>query len=466
MQKVLGDFIHALRQAGLPVSPAETLDALHASQLVGLKNPSLLKSALGMTLAKTQEDFIKLDQVFDHFFSLNTGSDNTAPNPDPESNQDNIESPKPEQQDPEKNQSQERVPSPPDAPSSQLALQLINNENTAIETAIAAAADQAGATTMQMFTQKGVVSYRIMKALGEESLNTELSALAKDNKNLELIHKIRTKQTKLREQVKEYVEQQYLLYSKNIGKQLVNDNLKKVKLSNVDFSYYQQMSKLVTKAAKQLATQHGRRKKTSKRGTLDVRKTIAANAAFDGFLFHTKWKSTRIERPKVIVICDVSGSVSKMSRFLLMFLYSLQDVLPKVRSFVFASNLAEVTKSFDEQDIEEALSIIMKKWAFMPTDYGRALMDFKGLALDDIDNKTTVIMLGDARNNYSDSHAKIWKEVYQKSKRVLWLNPEGHYNWDSGDSIMSEYSPYCSRVEPCGSINDLTRIVGSLLKHS
>jgi uncharacterized protein with von Willebrand factor type A (vWA) domain len=464
MQKVLGDFIHALRQAGLPVSPAETLDAFHASQLVGLKNPNLLKSALGMTLAKTQEDLIKLEQVFDHFFSLNTTSidhnDKQVLDSDSKDNQNS------EQQDPDENQSQEQANNPSDSPNSQLALQLISNDQTAIETAIAAAADQAGATRMQMFTQKGVVSYRIMQALGEESLNAELSALAKDNKHPALIHSIRSKQTKLREQVKEYVEQQYLLYSKNIGKQLVDDNLKKVKLSNVDFSYYQQMSKLVTKAAKQLATQHGRRKKTSKRGTLDVRKTIAANAAFDGFLFHTKWKSTRIERPKVMVICDVSGSVSKMARFLLMFLYSLQDVLPKVRSFVFASNLAEVTKSFDEQDIEEALSIIMKKWAFMPTDYGRALIDFKDLALNDIDNKTTVIMLGDARNNYSDSHAKIWQEVYQKSKRVLWLNPEGQYNWDSGDSIMSEYSPYCSRVEPCSSINDLTRILGSLLKHS
>lgn len=467
MQQVFGAFIHALRQAGLPVSPTETLDALNASQLVGLKNPTLLKSALGMTLAKTQENLMTHDQVFDQFFSLNAGSGNTA-NPESE----NIESPKPEQQDPETNSpqktvsAQETVSPKQNSPSSQLALQLMNNDQLAIETAMAAAAEQAGATTMQMFTQKGVVSYRIMQALGEGSLNTELSALAKDNKNAALIHNIRTKQTKLREQVKEYVEQQYLLYSKNIGKQLVEDNLKKVKLSNVDFSYYQQMSLLVTKAAKQLATQHGRRKKASKRGTLDVRKTIAANAAFDGFLFHTKWKSTRIERPKVMVICDVSGSVSKMARFLLMFLYSLQDVLPKVRSFVFASSLAEVTKSFDEQDIEEALSVIMKEWAFMPTDYGRALMDFKHLALSDIDNKTTVIMLGDARNNYSDSHAKIWEEVYQKSKRVLWLNPEGQYNWDSGDSIMSEYSPYCSRVESCGSINDLTRILGSLLKHS
>jgi uncharacterized protein with von Willebrand factor type A (vWA) domain len=211
---------------------------------------------------------------------------------------------------------------------------------------------------------------------------------------------------------------------------------------------------------------HSRRRKVTKRGLLDVRKTIAANAAYDGFLFHTKWKSTRIERPKVMVICDVSGSVSKISRFLLMFLYSLQDVLPKVRSFVFASSMAEVTESFDKQTIENALTEIMNNWANMPTDYGRALLDFKDIAMNDIDNKTTVIMLGDARNNNGLGQTQVWKEVYQRSKRVIWLNPEGRYNWDSGDSIMSEYRPYCSKVETCSTLNDLTRILGSLLKNS
>jgi uncharacterized protein with von Willebrand factor type A (vWA) domain len=167
-----------------------------------------------------------------------------------------------------------------------------------------------------------------------------------------------------------------------------------------------------------------------------------------------------------MVICDVSGSVSKMARFLLLFLYSLQDVLPNVRSFVFASNMAEVTDDFKKQKIEDALTTIMNNYANMPTDYGDALLDFKEMALKDINNKTTVIMLGDARNNNGLGQTQVWKDVYEKSQRVLWLNPEGQYNWDSGDSIMSQYRPYCSRVEHVGSLNDLTRILGALLKNS
>jgi len=148
-----------------------------------------------------------------------------------------------------------------------------------------------------------------------------------------------------------------------------------------------------------------------------------------------------------------------------LFLHSLQDVLPKVRSFVFASDMGEVSELFERLTVEEALAEIMDRWANRPTDYGCALEDFKRLALNDIDPKTTVIMLGDARNNQSDGRSDIWQQVYQRSQRVLWLNPEGRFSWDSGDSIISEYAPYCSKVEPCNSLNDINRILNNLLKH-
>jgi len=473
MQKMLGDFIHALRHSGLPVSPAETLDALQAARLIGFHDPVLLKSALAMTLAKTRLDQAKYETVFDQFFSTmdienleNSIDQDDTPISSPDTETKNIPESIDTPQPTDTEQSNLKVTIPAIDQLSTLAQQLLNEDQTSIQVAIAAAAEQAGASSMQMFTQKGVTSYRIMQSLGEGPLNTELAQLSKDNRNIELVVQIKSKQDALRQQVKDYVESQFILYSKNIGANLRDNTLQKVKLSNIDFSYYHHMTQLVQKSAKQLATMHSRRRKVTKRGLLDVRKTIAANAAYDGFLFHTKWKSTRIDRPKVMVICDVSGSVSKVARFLLLFLYSLQDVLPRVRSFVFASNMAEVTESFDKKSIENALSEIMNTWANMPTDYGRALLDFKDIAMNDIDNKTTVIMLGDARNNNGLGESQVWKEVYQKSKRVIWLNPEGRYNWDSGDSIMSEYRPYCSLVEPCSTLNDLTMILGSLLKNS
>ncbi len=474
MQKVLGDFIHALRHAGLPVSPAETLDALQAVRLIGLKDRHALKAGLTMTLAKNVQHQNQLIELFEAFFDgqfNNIPSDENNLEPLQGQNEDLLN----EAIDSEKNQSSDTQdekdneginPQNSVESLSSLAQQLLNNDQNTLQMAISAAAEQAGASKMQLFTQKSVVSFRIMQSLGDGPLNKELAQLELDNKNSALVKELRNKQLNLRQQIKDYVEKQYLLFSQNKGTQLREDQLQKVKLSNIDHSQYQHMTQLVNKAAKQLASMHSRRRRVTKRGLLDVKKTIAANAAYDGFLFHTKWKSTRIDRPKVMVICDVSGSVSRVARFLLLFLYSLQDVLPRVRSFVFTSDLTEVTDNFEKQSLNDAMSEIMNKWANLPTDYGKALNDFKEIALKDIDNKTTVIMLGDARNNNGDGNTKIWKEVYNRSQRVLWLNPEGQYNWDSGDSIMGEYSPYCSRVEHCSSLRDLTRILGSLLKHS
>ncbi len=466
MQAVLVDFINALRLAGLPVSPAESLDAMQAIRLIGIEQPNVLKSTLTMTLAKTQIHKVQLEALFDQFFFAQLKTENQ--NETEQETQNTQEEPDTSQQD-QSAQNESPACDNPAAMASTLAQQLLNNDKAGLMVAISSAAQASGIEKMQVFTQIPMVSFRIMKALGDAQLNKVLNDIDQSNektkKDIQLYEILSKRQKALRQKVKDYVEQQFLLFGQEKAQNLKEAHLQSVKLSNVDHRYYDEMGKLVHKAAKQLSTMHSRRRRQTKHGQLDVRKTIAANAAYDGFLFHTKWKSSRIDRPKVLVICDVSGSVSKMSRFLLLFLYSLQDVLPKVRSFVFASSLAEVTDDFKQHDTAKAISGVMERWANLPTDYGQALSDFKALALKDIDNKTTVIMLGDARNNYGEANQDIWQEVYQRSKRVLWLNPEGRFNWNSGDSIMDEYSPFCSQVEHCSSLRDLTRILGSMLKN-
>jgi uncharacterized protein with von Willebrand factor type A (vWA) domain len=319
---------------------------------------------------------------------------------------------------------------------------------------------------MQVFTQKSRFSYQMMQQMGSEELNAELAQLHQDDSQQELYQQLLQRRDILQQQVRDYVEQQFMLFAAAKGQQLRRDNLQKVKLTNVDLAHYKQMSELVRKAAKQLASMHSRRRRITRRGMLDVRKTVAANAAFDGILFHTKWKSTKIDRPKVMVICDVSGSVSRVARFLLMFLYSLQDVMPRVRSFVFASQMGEVTDFFETLPMDEALAEVMAGWANQSTSYNQSLEDFQRLALKDVDNKTTVIMLGDARNNKGPGREDIWQDVYRRSQRVLWLNPERASSWNTGDSIMADYAPYCSRVETCNSLRDLNRIIGAILKYS
>ncbi len=466
MQRVLGDFIHALRQAGLPISAAETLDALRAAQLVGIDDSRLLKLSLGTTLTKRLEHRLIYDDLFDQFFASQNNDvydENLEASPE-EPRQQIDDFPLHEETIAGEDGNSDADTPPP--PNSALAQQLMNNDAAALQVMIASAAAAAGAQEMRLFTQIPMVTYRVMQAMGDSELQQDLAEMAEDEDESAALQLLQQRRSRLQQQVRDYVEQQYLLFGQGEPQKLRENNLNKVKLTSIDNHNYKLMGELVRKAAKRLASMHSRRRRITKRGLLDVRRTIAANAAYDGFLFHTKWKSTRVERPKVIVICDVSGSVSRVARFLLLFLHSLQDVLPRVRSFVFSSDMAEVTELFDKYDMDRALAEVMDKWANLPTNYGKALADFEGMALDDIDNRTTVIMLGDARNNHGDGNIGIWEEVYRRSQRILWLNPEGQFSWDTGDSIMSEYSPYCSHVETCNSLRDLNRILGTVLKHS
>ena len=453
MQKVLGDFIHALRQAGLPISSAETLDGLRAAQLVGIDNAPLLKQSLGMTLSKCLEHRLIFDQIFDQYFNSHNqfSTDNSATSEDTGQT---MAAPL-----------SEPLPDAINSIESPLAQQLISGDMAGMQVMIASAAGASGAQEVTFMTQVPMVSYRVMQALGDGELQQELAGLWNRVKTRKILSLLQQRRARLQQQVRDYLEQQFLALNQNEPNKRREGNLQKISLTSIDQRNYKLMGELVRKAAKRLASMHSRRRRITKRGLLDVRRTITANAAYDGFLFHTKWKSTRVERPKVMVLCDVSGSVSKVARFLLLFLYSLQDVLPNVRSFVFSSNMAEVTKLFEEKDMEQGLAEVLHTWGSKPTNYGRALSDFETMALADIDNRTTVSMLGDARNNNEDGNIALWEEIYRRSQRVLWLNPEVPVSWDSGDSIMRKYAPYCSHVEACNSLRDLNRILGSVLKH-
>jgi len=481
--RFVADFIGALREAGLPVSPAESLDTLKAIKLLGLQSRETSKTVLALTLVKRQSDQVVYEELFDLYFTSvekAKGEDHYGIEPS-----ENSQAAQNEPTDAGANEGDTQSSDTSEANSSDgsktsassaLGQALEHGEDMSLAIAEAAVAEKL--SSIVLFTQKNHFAYKIMQRLGDEALSSEIraetnsleqksSSEQKNSPEQKKRHRELTKsRARLFDQVKDYVEQQYMVFARNKGLKYREDYLQQVKLSQLERLDYTLMQTLVLRAARKLASQHSRRRITRKRGQLDVRKTIAANAAFDGALFHTRWKATRIERPKIIAICDVSGSVSRVARFLLLFLYSLQDVMPKVRSFVFASDMIEVSPLFKQQGIELALEEIMKRWGGLSTDYGKALEGFQSQALASIDKKTTVIMLGDARNNQGDGRVDIWEKVFRKSKRVLWLNPEHRNSWDSGDSIMSEYSPWCGNVEPCRNLKDIERIFSRLLKYS
>lgn len=444
MDKTVIAFIQALRHHGLAISPTETLDAVQAVNLIGVANRERLKNCLSISLAKNLTHQGLLNNLFDQFFNspeCHVKITNDA-------------------------HSQSEWIADAHHVTSELGQLLLEGQKAALHQNLKTAAEQAGAQSMTIFLQKNRISAKIMQALGDRELQEEIQALSQEGQHLALVADLQKKRQHWLDTVKDYVEQQYLLYSGKRGQQLSEETLHKVKLNHLDHLQQRQIAALIQKIAKKLASLHSRRRRITQRGLLDTRKTIAANAAYDGFLIHTRWKSTRKDRPKVIVICDVSGSVAAVARLFLLFVYSLQSVLPRVRSFVFSNELVEVTNALQTENSTSVLDTILDRWSNYATDYGQTLQDFNDSVLKHVDHNTHVIMLGDARNNHDNGRAEIWQAVYLRAKRTLWLNPEESSRWDTGDSIMSEYAPYCSLIESCNSLRDMERVLGRLLKYA
>lgn len=470
MTEVLGDFIRALRAADVRVSTSESIDAGRVVDLVGLGEREILRHALSQVLAKTEDEKQAFRDTFDRYFAFDqfkAKSETTAEqqgDAEREPNAGETQNGSGGMPGPggggTEGQPSGGAPAPQD-----LVAMLEGGDQAALQMALAEAARQAQLNRIRLFTQRGMYTRRMMEIMGLDALNDEIERReSSDPRGAERLSDARDA---LREQVRDYVEKQLEIFTANAGRQLREEVLSQVRLSNVDRSDMKVMRTLVAKMAKRLVALHSRRKKVERRGQLDMRRTIRANVEFDGLFFHTIWKQQKIDRPKVMAICDVSGSVAQVARFLLMFLYSLQEVLPRVRSFAFSGQLGETTELFErERNIEQALARALTEHGGGSTDYGQAFLDFERLALDDVDHRTTVLILGDARSNYGNPRGDILKKIHARARRVIWLNPEPKSLWNSGDSEMKRLAPYCDTAKTCASLKDLERVISELLRHA
>ncbi|HCD26579.1 MAG TPA: hypothetical protein DER02_03605 [Gammaproteobacteria bacterium] len=495
MERTLSNFVRALRNADIRVSTAETLDAMSAVDLVGYEDREFLKRSLSLVLPKTPDEKATFDACFDQFFAFKDVRGDEASAQAERDGQDSQEGEEGEggdgegggSRDPnappsgrkkkskakakknpyiEEEEEEDLGPGEMTDPSSKLGQLLMSDSRTELTMAMANAGEEVEVREIKIFTQKGLYTRRIMDAMGLPDLNREISDL-RDSPAVparRLGQQLKQRRDFLREQVRDYVERQFMLNADVSGKRLREDMLKSVKLSNVEVRNFRLIQEMVYKMAKKLSTMYSRRKKVFKRGQLNISRTLRRNMSYDGAIFNLHWKSVKVDRPKVFAICDVSGSVANYARFMLMFLYSMDEVMPKVRSFAFSSDLAEVTELFNRNKIQDAIAKTLRDYSGGSTDYGQALLDFKRLCLDDIDNRTTIIILGDARNNFGENHTEVLKELYDRSKRVIWLNPESKLAWNTGDSVMRNYSAYVHQAEECNSLMHLERVVSNLLK--
>jgi len=497
MDQLLTQFIGALRNADVHISTAETLDAFSTVELVGYSDRRLLKDSLSLVLPKTLDEKAAFDTCFDQFFSFGersslppaSTSESAAANSGDAAGQagggeagaggdaqaqrtGNARPGAPRQQ-----TGAAQIATGDDdsvalgsgemsAPQSALGQLLVRGNQMEITIAINSAGRQVNVHEIEVFTQKGVYTRRVMDAMGHGELQQEIArlsdsaAISDRRRAVDLTHR----RDWLRERVRDSVEHQFLLHADVTGRRLREDLLRDVRLSALEQRHHRMLQDLVLRMARRLVSEHSRRRKVFRRGQLHVPRTLRRNMKYDDAVFDLRWKSVKVDRPKVFAVCDVSGSVAAYARFMLMFLYSLEEVLPKVRSFAFSSDLGEVSELFARNTVDDSIAIALKQYGSGSTDYGQAFADFRRLCLDEIDNRATIIILGDARNNYGDARTDVLKELYDRSKRVIWLNPEPRSMWNTGDSEMRHYAPYCHQVDECSTLAHLERIVGRLLR--
>jgi uncharacterized protein len=451
MRQELHRFFRAARGAGVRVSPAESIDAMRAVADVGFADRGILRDTLLLTLAKSEDEKQALGECFDVFFSQPEFREDTAP----DDHADGAGA------DPAATETEPGGPGAPSPELGELAQMLMSRDRNAIAAALANAANAAALSDIRYFTQRGIFSTRVLDSLGIERLRDDLDALTATNPAE--AERLAAALAALRENVRELVNQALLLYGREESENLRHEILRNAPLARLERRQVEQMKALIRAIARRLRERYSKPRKRKRRGHLDIRRTLRRNAGWGGVPFLTSWKRRHRDRPKIVALCDVSGSVAQVSDFFLLLIHSLHEVVDDVRSFAFSGNLIEVSDILDTRSPEAAMSEIMSKVGFGSSDYGGSLVDFEKGYLRSVTPKTTVIVLGDARTNNLDPRADILRRISERSKRLVWLNPEGRMAWGWGDSEMPRYAAFCSVVRQCASARQLERAVSDIV---
>ncbi|HEY2662672.1 MAG TPA: VWA domain-containing protein [Caulobacteraceae bacterium] len=444
MQRTLESFLRALRAVEVRVSPAEAIDAHQAVQLVGYADRTLLKDALCATLAKTAEEVGRFETCFETFFR-----------------RDEFKPGKPETGD------SEASPSPGGAESeSDLAQMLLQNDAAGLVQAMEAAAERAGVAEIRLSSQRRLLTRRMLDEMGLKDLERLIGEAqrADDPQRQALAQKLAQRRQALFDEAGHYVERQHDLYASESGLRLREQILADERLTAMDPHEIGTMQTLVRRMAKRLASRYSRQQRRAKKGKLDVRRTLRRSMGHGGVPFEIVWKHETIEKPKIVALCDVSGSVASAARFLLLFLYSLHEVVERLDAFAFSNHLVPVGDILEDEQVEGAIAAVLARIGMRSTDYGQALEDFCALHLNELDRHTTVIILGDARSNYVNPRIDLMRQVQERARAVIWLNPEPETFWNRGDSEMERYRRFCHVAKTCNTLNELERIIDDVLR--
>lgn len=463
MESRIVEFANVLRRNGVRVSLSENMDAFRALELVGLENPTLFRCALRTTLIKRAGDIQPFEELFNFFF-LGIGEAIDAL--DRRIMEELGLSP---QQFQEMLEQIQKFLREMEGELSELSKALLSGHQGELERLLREAMEQerqSGNSESLRYTPFTRMAGRLQmdRVQSEiERFKGMLQMLGQNGEDLQNVMRY------LDERMRDMYRLLRELLQQEQRKQGMEprDSSQRSALADKSFSFYteddiRRMNDAVARLAQRLKNRLSVRRKRAARGRFNVKQTLRKNLQFGGVPFNIQLDRRKKTKPQVMVLCDISDSVLNASRFMLQFVYSIQDLYAKVRSFVFVSEIGEVTKLFEEHDINVAVEAALKGDVidvFSHSNFGRAFEMFHRNFFTAVNSKTTVLIIGDGRNNYNRPNDWVLREIKSKAKQLIWLNPESRMTWGVGDSEMPRYAPNCHIAEECRSINQLYKIV-------
>jgi uncharacterized protein with von Willebrand factor type A (vWA) domain len=478
MLDLLNGFVVELRSAGLPVSLTENLDAMEAVQHIPVDDRDAFKYALGATLVKNNAHWRAFETVFEVYFSLRGPEYRLA-----EGDESELDEMWREMQDvTRQGEGRGAAGGAMDALTPEeiahLLLQALLNGDQAMLRAMARQAVQRFAGMEPGRPVGGTYYlYRTLRNLDLEGMLEKLMEATRQQVGGELTS---LEERLEREEYEDRIEKFKAEIEAEIRRRLVADRgaeamaktLRKPLPEDVEFMHASRdemasLKKALYPLTRKLAARLARKRRHGRKGPLDFRNTVRHSLSYGGVPAEPKFRYPRPAKPELMVVADISGSVAAFARFTLMLVYAIQNQFAKVRSFVFIDGIDEVTDYFKAtDDISEAIHRVNTEadvvWVDGHSDYGHAFEVFWERWGRDVGPKTTVLLLGDARNNYHASQSWIVKEMRQKARHVYWLNPEPRSYWNTGDSIVGEYATHVDGVYECRNLRQLEAFVEKL----
>ncbi|HET9610927.1 MAG TPA: VWA domain-containing protein [Acidimicrobiales bacterium] len=479
LTELLAGFIVELRSAGLPVSLTENLDAMAAIQHIPLDDRDAFKYALGATLVKNAAHWRVFETVFEVYFSLRGReyalSDEQA---QAMADLDELLSEMPEQQGDQQGAGGVGDSMTPEE-LAQMLMKALSQGNEALLRALARQAVRryagmepgrpVGGTYYLYRTLRNLDLDGVLDKLMQQAREQAPEPLTPLEERLERAE-YESRVDQLRKEIEAEIRRRLVA---DRGVEAMARTLRKPLPEDVDFMHASReemasLRKAIYPLTRKLAVRLARKRRHGRKGPLDFRSTVRQSLSTGGVPMEPRFRYPRPSKPEIFVVADISGSVAAFARFTLHLVYAISNQFSKVRSFVFIDGIDEVTRLFEgTEDIGEAVHRVNTEadviWVDGHSDYGHAFEVFWQRYGKDVGPKTTVLLLGDARNNYHATQSWVVREMQHRARHVYWLNPEPRSYWDTGDSIIGEYATFCDGVFECRNLRQLERFVDHLV---